>query len=216
MTKKITALKAQKRDRQRVNVYLDGEFAFGLARIVAAWLRVGQELSEDQIKELQAQDGVEKATQRALNYLSYRPRSVAEVAQNLEKHGTPAETIATVIARLEELHVLDDQDFAALWVENRAAFRPRGRRALRLELRQKGIDEDTIENALEEIDEDALAYQAGQKKARQLQGLDWQEFRKKLTAFLSRRGFNYSVVSPAVQRLWDELHTQTDIEPERY
>ena len=63
MTKKVTALKLQKRNKNRVNVYLDGEFAFGLARIVAAWLSTGQELTEEKIAELQAQDNVEVALQ---------------------------------------------------------------------------------------------------------------------------------------------------------
>ena len=83
---KITGLKVQKRNKDRVNVYLDGEYAFGISRIVAAWLRNGQELSEEKIAELKAQDNVEVALQRALNYLSYRPRSEQEVRQNLKKH----------------------------------------------------------------------------------------------------------------------------------
>ena len=90
MAKKITALKLQKRNKDRVNVYLDDEFAFGLSRIVAAWLRTGQELTEEKIAELQAQDNVEVALQRALNFLSYRPRSEEEVRRNLtyrHRHG---------------------------------------------------------------------------------------------------------------------------------
>ena len=60
LMKKITALQVQKRNPNRVNIHLDGEFAFGVARIVAAWLRIGQELSEEKIGQLQAEDGRER------------------------------------------------------------------------------------------------------------------------------------------------------------
>ena len=77
--RKITAIVVQKRSPNRVNIYLDGEFAFGLARIVAAWLRTGQELSEEKIEQLQAEESRERAFQQALLFLSYRSRSEAEI-----------------------------------------------------------------------------------------------------------------------------------------
>ena len=86
MERKITALQAQKRNPQRVNVYLDGEFAFGLSRITAAWLQIGQVLSEEKIVELQAADEIEVAYQKALHYLSFRTRSEDEVRKNLRKN----------------------------------------------------------------------------------------------------------------------------------
>ena len=143
MTKKITALKIQKKNKNRVSVYLDDEYAFGLSRIVAGWLAVGNQLSDEKIIELQAQDSVEVALQRALNFLSYRPRSVQEVRKNLKnKHEVPTGIIDQIIERLERGGLVDDQKFAELWVENRSEFRPRGSHALRMELRQKGIEED--------------------------------------------------------------------------
>jgi len=69
----ITALTLQKRNRQRVSVFLDGEYSFGLARIVAAWLEVGQELSDEKIAQLRAEDEREVAYQRALRLIQYRP-----------------------------------------------------------------------------------------------------------------------------------------------
>ena len=84
---KITALKVQKRNPNRVNVYLDDEFAFGLARIVAAWLHIGQELSVDKIALLQAQDAGEVAYLQALHFISFRPRSEVEVHRKLAEKG---------------------------------------------------------------------------------------------------------------------------------
>jgi regulatory protein len=211
--KKITAIQVQRNNPNRVNVYLDGEFAFGVARIVAAWLQVGQMLDEGKIAELQAEDSRERAMQQALLFLSYRARSENEIRKNLSKHEIPDAVIEETLERLRREGFADDKKFASAWVENRSTFRPRGRRALALELRQKGIDDHTIESALEGIDDEALAYEAGQKKARKLalslsKGQEWTEFRKKMSEFLARRGFSYSVIAPIVKRLWNEAHAE--------
>lgn len=206
--KKVTALQVQKRNPNRVNVHLDGEYAFGLARIVAAWLQVGQTLDEDKIAELQAEDARERAMQQALLFLSYRVRSEKEIRQNLSKHKIPDEVIEDTLEKLRRSGFANDRQFASAWVENRSTFRPRGRRALALELRQKGIDDATIESVIEGIDEETLAYEAGLKKARKLRVQEWSEFRKKTSDFLARRGFSYSVIAPIVSRLWNEIHPE--------
>ena len=201
----VTAIKQQKRNPQRVNIYLDGVYAFPLAKIVAAWLKVGRELSPEKIAALQGEDEAEKAFQRCLNFLSYRPRSQAEVERNLRKHAVPEALITPIIERLKNAKLLDDADFARRWVEDRAAFRPRGAYALRLELRQKGVGEAGIVQALESLDETELARQAAMRKARQLVGLDWPAFRAKLSAFLARRGFAYAIVAEVCRETWDGL-----------
>ncbi len=124
----ITALRIQKRDKGRVSVYIDEEFAFGLSRLVSGWLVVGQELSDEKIRELQESESREKAYHRALNFLSYRPRSEAEVRRNLIKHDTPEDCIKDILERLRQLDLVNDRQFAETWVENRSTFRPRGRR----------------------------------------------------------------------------------------
>ncbi len=204
MAKKITALKAQKRDPERVSVYLDDEYAFGLYRVVAAWLQVGQELDEEKIRQLKQAEADEKAYHRALHFLSYRVRTEAEIRRNLNKHDTPEGTIEEVLERLRRNNLVDDRQFANTWVENRSTFRPRGRRALRSELRQKGVDQEIIDEALQEIDEEELAYRAARKNARKYLKLDWPEFRKKLSGFLTRRGFNYAITASVVERVWAE------------
>ena len=208
MDKKVTALKLQKRNKNRVNVYLDGEFAFGLSRIVAAWLSVGQEVTEEKIEDLKAKDNVEVALQRALNYLSYRPRSEKEVRDNLKKHEYPDEIIDQIIDRLKRGNLVDDENFAELWVENRNEFRPRGSTLLRIELRRKGVPDQVIAHALEEQDEDALALKAGRKKARRYRHLEWQDFRKKMTGFLARRGFHYGIIAEVLPQIWEEVTSQ--------
>lgn len=204
--KKITSLEAQKRNPNRVNVYLDGEFAFGLARIVAAWLKVGDTLDDAKIQKMQAEDARERAIQQALLFLSYRPRSESEIRKNLRKHEIPEEVIEETIARLRQDGLANDDQFARAWVENRATFRPRSRRMMAMELRQKGLDEETASAALQEVDDEALAYEAAQKKAARFATLEWQEYRKKLSDFLARRGFPYAVIAPVVTKIWNETN----------
>jgi regulatory protein len=208
-TQKITAIKVQKRNPNRVSIYLDSEFAFGLSRIVAAWLHVGQELTEEKIASLQAEDNGEVAYQQALKLLNYRPRSHAEVERNLKDHEFSEDVIAGVIDRLTRSGFLDDGRFAQAWVENRSEFRPRGASLLRMELRQRGLQDEAIQEALQDIDEEELAYRAGLKQARKLDGLDWNQFRQKMYGFLARRGFNYEYITPVVERIWNEKNSGT-------
>lgn len=204
--KKITAIEVQKNSPGRVNIYLDGEYAFGLARIVAAWLRVGSELDESKIEQLQAGDARERAYQQAMLFLSYRDRSEAEIRKNLQKHEIPEAVIEQTLEKLRDEGLANDGNFAKTWVENRSTFRPRGRRLLGLELRQKGLDEDSVKSALASVDDEALAYEAAQKRAARYKDLNWQEFRKKLSDFLARRGFSYAVTAGVVTRIWSETH----------
>lgn len=204
--KKITAIQAQKKQPGRVNIHLDGEFAFGLARMVAAWLSVGQELSEEKIQRLQLEDARERAFQQAMLFLSYRARSEAEIRQNLRKHEIPEPVVDHTIERLRQDGLANDKEFARAWVENRSTFRPRSRRMMTMELRQKGLDDEAVKSAIEAVDDETLAYEAAQKRAPRLRDLEWNEVRKKLSDFLARRGFSYSVIAPVVTRIWNEAH----------
>ncbi len=204
--KKITALSVQKKNPDRVNIYLDGEFAFGVARITAAWLKNGDELSDEKIAKLLAEDTREWAYQQALLYLSYRVRSEKEIRQNLQKHEISEDGIEETLERLRKAGLVNDNEFAQTWVENRSTFRPRSRRALEMELRQKGLDDETVHAAVSGVDENALAYDSAIKRVNRLKGQEWSEFRKKLSEYLARRGFPYSVIAPTVTQVWNEAH----------
>jgi regulatory protein len=204
--KKITAIEAQKKNPNRVNISLDDEFAFGLSRIVAAWLSVGQVLSDEKIASLKIEDAREQAYQKAMRFLGYRARSVQEVRDNLQKHEIPETVIEEVLKRLQETNLLNDQEFAQAWVENRNTFRPRSRRALAMELRHKGLDDEVVQDVLDKhVDENALALEAARKHLRKVQKLEWPEFRQKLGNFLGRRGFSYGVIAPVLRQVWEEM-----------
>ena len=145
------------------------------------------------------------AVRAALTLLSYRPRSEHEVRQRLTGR-RPAEVVERVIQALRGYGYLDDAGFARTWREARERRRPRGRRRLKQELRQFGVAEAVIEEALEGFDAGASCYRAGAKKARLLAGRNTtpEVFRRRLTDFLRRRGFEYDVVRDTVQRLLEE------------
>lgn len=207
---KITALTVQKRNRQRVNVQLDGEFAFGLSRIVAAWLEVGQEIDDQKIAQLRAEDEREVAHQKALQYIQYRPRSEGEVRQHLRQGNVAEETIEQVVARLKESGLINDLDFARIWVENRADFRPRSQRALAQELRRHGIDAETAAQAVHSIDDTQMAYNLAARRAPKLAGLNRLEFHQKLHRYLAARGFDYAISKGVIEQVWSEKHNPED------
>ncbi len=207
MNKKITALKVQKRNPNRVNVYLDGEYAFGLARIVAAWLSLGQELDDEQIEKLQVQDSEEVALSKAVSFISHRARTESEIRHKLSQKGFSAEETDKVVERLRTNGLIEDEQYARSYVESRAALHPRSHRLMALELRQKGVTNSNIEKALEETEEDdQLAYQAASQYSRRLAALEWDKFRERLSGFLMRRGFTYGTIAPVVRRVWSEIH----------
>lgn len=200
----ITRLEVQKKNKERVNVYLDDQFALGVSLRLAATLRKGQALSDAEIAALREQDGVEKAYERVLNYLSYRARSESEIRHYLRRKDMADDVIEDILARLRRVGLVDDAAFAQMWVRNRQATSPRGSRALRQELWQKGVARAVVDEALTNLDEEGEALQIARTRAMRLAGLEAQEFRKKLTDFLLRRGYGYAIARQVVAQVWAE------------
>jgi regulatory protein len=194
MAGRITALEPQKRSGDRVNVYLDDVFAFGLAVLLAASLRVGMTLTDDEIVALRLADEVERARERALNYLSFRPRSEAELQNYLLENDFSEATVAEVLDRLRGVGLVDDEAFARYWADNRARFRPRGKRMLVQELRQKDVASGVIETTLAEYDEVAAAQHVAEEQARRLAHLPPNLFRRRLWDRMMRRGFSPDII----------------------
>jgi regulatory protein len=204
----ITAMEAQKRNPNRVNVHLDGVYAFSLSRIVAAWLTVGREMSDAEIGELQKDDDNEEASQVALRFIAYKPRTTAEVRKRLLESKFPESTIEHTISRFTQTGLINDGQFARDWVGDRQIFHPRSARQMDFELRRKGVGREDIEAALAKVtDDDELAYQLASQKIHRYNSLDLPEFRSRLSGMLARRGFSYETVTRVVNRLWSERIT---------
>ena len=215
MQRVITGIEQQKKNPNRVNIFLDEEFAFGLHKFAAFPLKIGDVIDDARILQLQTDDSIEEAYQRGLRLLSFRARSEYEMRSRLMGYVSDEGVVEQVIARLIEKGYLNDRQFAEDWVENRTTFRPRGRKLLRIELQQKKLNEEQIESALNDLpDEVEIARQAARKYSVKLKGLDEQTFKKKLYGFLARRGFHYEDFKAIMEEMWEELNPSNLLEKE--
>jgi regulatory protein len=215
----ITALRFQKRNQERVNVYLNGAYAFALPALDAAKLRKGQQLSQAEIQSLRLTDLQAKGYERAIRFLGVRPRSEWEVRQNLLRYRIRGDErlteghIEAILERLRDQRYVDDDAFARYWVEQRNQFKPMSPRALSYELRQKGVDARIIERVVTaEVEPEEAALHAARKQARRYQHLDPETFRKKMAGFLQRRGFAWPVVQETLHQVWQEIAEEIEEE----
>lgn len=215
---KITAIKEQRSNASRVNVYLEGRYAFPISRLVAEGegLSVGADLSLEDIERLRRSDFAEKAKEAAFRLLSYRPRSTAEIRTRLERKGFESEVVGAVIGWLQEAGYLNDREFTRFWIENRESFSPRGKRLLKQELRQKGVDAEIVDEGLSEdsvLAEEAAALDLARRKAPGYKALDRVAFTRRLMGFLQRRGYDYGVAGKVVRKVWNESVAGGSYEP---
>ncbi len=141
----------------------------------------------------------------AIKFLSYRPRSEKELREKLLKKRAPQEVLEEVIGFLKEQKFLSDEEFVKWWIRQRTEFNPKSARIIKLELRQKGIDQDTIEKALIEHASEELTV-SDLEKAKTLvakrigkyKGLSKYELLQKLSPYLGRRGFDYDTIKEAI------------------
>jgi len=134
-----------------------------------------------------------KAYEAALRSLRFKPRSSMEILKHLDKKGFSPATIEEILKRLEQEKLLDDKIFAQLYVEDRERFKPRSRFAVSFELRQKGIAQEIIAEAVASMDDENSAWAAVMKKWRQWRNLDTETLKKKVLGHLRYRGFNHGI-----------------------
>lgn len=197
---RITAIQPQRRHAERVNLHVDGAFRLALAAetVLAAGLRVGDEVDDARLAALEERDQGWKAREAALSLLSVRARSIAELDRRLREKGFDAELVESTLARLREHGMLDDAAFAESFVRDRVRLKPRGRRSMQQELRRKGVDPALAGDAISEVMEGEstseleLARRAA-ARWRPRAGEDPQSARRRLFGFLARRGFGGDV-----------------------
>lgn len=197
----ITAIKPQK-NRKRVNIHLDGRFGFGidLENFVKLGLKVEQELTDKEIGEIVKKAQFQKTYDKLVRFATLRPRSEKEIGDWFKKHRVYKSLQKGLFNRLKRLELIDDRKFVQWWVEQRTAFRPRGKRALSAELRQKGIGRELINEVLDEtkIDEGKIARELLEKKRYKWEKLGRLEARKKMSEFLARKGFGWAKIKEAI------------------
>lgn len=199
---KVTEIEAQQKAKNRVNVYVDGKFAFGLNEklLVDYDLYIGRELTKEDIEKIKAGDSFSKCLDKAFRFLSYRMRSEKEMYDKLtEKFDEPM--VKKAIKKLKDFNLINDKEFAKAWVNSRKSSR--SGRALRFEMIKKGINKEIIEISLEDLDgqqEYKAALAMVQKKSK-YQNLERQEAYQKIGGFLARKGYSYDIIKKVISDL---------------
>jgi regulatory protein len=193
----ITSIK-QQRNKDRVNVYLDDKFGFGidLDNFVLLHLKVDQELTDKQVGEIIKKAEFQKTLDKLLRFAMVRPRSEKEVTDYFRRKKIHESIHSELLGKLKHLELIDDEKFAKWWVEQRQAFRPKPKRILNQELRIKGIKPEAIKKVLgeEEIDEEKMAKELIAKKAYKWKNLEARIRRQKMSQYLAGKGFSWEVI----------------------
>lgn len=201
---KITAILPQKKRRNRVSIYIDGRFAFGLDQDIAerSELQNGQLLQQSQIKEILEDEEYKRALEKAYRLLAARPRSKYEISKRLSEKQYPTFIIKRVLEKCESLGYLDDREFARQFARTRLLRRPAGRRVLEQELRQRGIADPVIAAVMNEVYEEAteteLACALVKRRMKSLKDLPVDRAKRRLVSFLQTRGFTWDVIEQAI------------------
>jgi regulatory protein len=210
----VTGITARRRERGRFMIAISGSPAFTLSEeiLFRSGLQIGDELDTAAISRLLADDEVSRSTEAALHFLAYRARSEQEVRDRLKRGSFSPEAIDATILRLNDWRYLDDADFARRWVESRARGKPRGQRLLQQELRQKGIDAETSKQVIAEadLDEVTAATDLARKRLSTMKGEDPVAIKRKIGAYLARRGYGFDVVRKALERATGEPMDQDE------
>jgi regulatory protein len=204
---RITRIERQKRRPERRSIYADGKFLAGVSEetLVRLALRPGDEIGPDQVLALQKTEELIGARNAALRLLAVRPRTIREVRDRLREKEFPDAEIQNVLAELQSSGLLNDAEFARMYVRHTFTLRPVGTAMLRRKMLLLGIDRQTIDEAIAEtVDAGAWADQA-ERAARQYlarrRETNTPQLRKRLTDFLNRRGFDWDTIRTVTSRL---------------
>lgn len=209
---RVTKLEPSKRRKGWVDLHLDGAFQFRVPNPVArrARLTVGTALEPAEVEAVREASERSKAIERALSYLSYRPRSRFEVERHLRRKGYGESAASAALDHCADRGYLDDRAFAAAFARDRIRLKPRSPRMIAAELRKRGVSRSDaragVEDALEQeaVTERELALRAAEARIRSLGSADPKTARRKLRGYLSRRGFRWEVARQAMEAVLGE------------
>ena len=197
---KISKIEAQVKNKGRYSVFVDNKFSFGISELglIDSGLRIGQEVSSGELEKLKDHARVDKIYNQTLMLVARRPRSEWEIDDYLKRKGHEPEVRSEILNKLSIKGFINDSDFAKRWVDSRRLLKNISQRKLRVELKQKRIDEGIIDQVLSEDETDELDVIKAEiaKKRRQTRYQDDQ----KLIAYLARQGYNYSDIKDALEK----------------
>lgn len=196
----ITALEAQKRNKDKVNLYIDGEFRCSLTAesVVRARLKAGQELSEERLEEILLTSETELAFKKALDYIARAMKTKKQVLDYLCGKGFDMSAAKRAVEKLEEYKYIDDRAFARQYAELNA--KQKGARRIRAELLKKGLDEGCVSLAVEKLSREKSEQAASDLAEKYMRGKanDFKTLNK-LSRFLASRGFDFDTIKSVVE-----------------
>lgn len=209
----VTGIEQQKRNPERYNVFIDGVFAFGLIMddILYFKLKEGNEISREKFDYIKDTVLYIKAQNTALKYLGYKMRTEKEIRQKLIEKEYETEIIYRVVDFLKKYSYVDDFKYAESYIKEVQRLKPKGSYAIKQKLREKGVSDLIIEEALAEggLDEEEDAQRLICKKLGERREVTFKE-KKKLHDFLLRRGYSYAIIKKAFDMLEIKLEKKAD------
>ncbi|MDQ0164798.1 RecX family transcriptional regulator [Bacillus horti] len=204
----ISKIEVQKKNKQRYNIYIDGDYAFAVHEdiLISQRLQKGKEITASELDVITAEEQYKKAERAAYHYLSYRPRTRKEIKDSLLRKDVEAGIVEQILDKLETEGYINDLDFALRWVSERIQLKLKGPLVLKEELRQKGISSRDIAEALGQLEYEEqvdACMRLAEKKWDQVKKryTEKREQKHKLMMYLQRRGFSFEVIQPVIQRL---------------
>lgn len=201
----ITKIQVQKKRKDRYNIFIDEEFRFGLDEGVVARFGLYEKMEIDQslVEQIEQEEVVAKAFNAAANFLKTRERSKKEIRDKLKVKEYTSNVIESVIDKLERLDIVNDKRFAEVFIRDRMKLKPKGKKVLQIELLQKGVDKNIIEEVFETLlggeEELDLAKKVYEKALKKYGNPDDIEIRQKITKYLLGKGFGYSLIEKIVK-----------------
>lgn len=211
---RITRIEPQKKNPRRRNLYADGEFIIGISdeTLLRSGLRTGDEISDEQLRSLAQEEEISSAKGVALRFLARRPRTVREIRDRLRAEEFSDGDIEQTIESLKRAGLVNDAEFARMYISDALSARATGKLLLRRKLLLLGIDKNVIDSALRSafaaVDEQAEAVDAGKrflkKSAATHKPANPAQLRQRLSSFLGRRGFTWETIEPVIKALIKE------------
>lgn len=204
---KITKIERQKKNKERVSVFLDGKYAFSLSEETLLKLRIteGQEVENDDLYAIAGEEENRNALDTVFRLLGIRSRSEKELVQRLRKKKFSPAAIDRAVARVKELGYVNDAKFAREWVRYRTQ-QGKGPELIKAELKLKGISPEILSEALSELkgspeNEVQRIKDIAERKMKQMQGVEPKKAAQRLVGFLARRGFGIDAIRDALNSL---------------
>ncbi|WP_368652706.1 recombination regulator RecX [Ornithinibacillus sp. 4-3] len=207
---KIARITTQKKNKHRYNIYVDrgqaDAYAFSVDEdvLLQYQLHKGQELDEALLEEITKQDETQKFYLKVIYFLSFRMRSEKEILDYLKRHEVEEEQIASIMSKLTEQNLIDDFAFAKMFVQTRMNTSTKGPVFIKNELRQKGIKDSIITEAIQLFEQEEQLDKVRKIVKKRLKQTGKQSFRKQIQSiqiYLLRSGFSSDIISEVIKQL---------------